>query len=41
MENLLTLTKSNDALEATYNGIKMCTSAGVIKVSKLKNCGIS
>ena len=41
MENLLTKTKSNDAFEACYNGVPMVTSGGVIKVSTLKNCGIS
>jgi hypothetical protein len=41
MENFLTKTLTNDALEATYNGIRMFTSAGVIKVASLKGCGIS
>jgi methionine--tRNA ligase beta chain len=41
MENLLTKTRSNGALEACFDGIPMVTSAGVIKVSKLANCGIS
>ena len=41
MENLLTLTKSNDSCQACYNGIPMVSSGGVITVKSLKNSKIS
>ena len=40
LENYLTLSKSNAAGEACFNGIRMITSAGVIQAS-LKDCRIS
>ena len=41
MENLLTKTRSNANLEATYDSTPMVTSAGVLKVASLKDAGIS
>lgn len=41
MENFLTLAKTNDNLEATYNGIRWQTSAGPLTCATLKNCSIS
>mmetsp|Transcript_3458 Transcript_3458/g.5882 ORF Transcript_3458/g.5882 Transcript_3458/m.5882 type:complete len:95 (+) Transcript_3458:541-825(+) len=41
MENFLTLTKSNDNCDACYNGVRMVTSAGPLKVYTLKNATIS
>ena len=32
---------TNEKLECTFKGAKMMTSAGVVKVSDLKNCHIS
>lgn len=41
MEQFLTLAKTNDDCEASYNGVKWMTSAGPLKVASLKNSGIS
>ena len=41
MENLLTLTKSNNNCQACYNEIPMVTSGGIITVKSLKNSKIA
>jgi len=41
LENLLTLTKTNDNCEACYNGIQIISSGGVLKSTTMKNCKIS
>lgn len=41
MEQMLTLLKSNGKCEASYNGIPLKTSGGVVKVASLKDCPIS
>lgn len=41
MENFLTLTKTNDNLEACYNGVRWMTSAGPLTCATLKGCSIS
>ena len=41
MEQLLTKLKSNDKCEATYNGVTITTSGGVVTVASLKDCMIS
>ena len=41
MEQFLTLAKTNDTNEASYQGVKWMTSAGPLTVPSLKNSGIS
>ena len=41
MENFLSKLQTNDSLEASYNGVRVLTSAGPIKAASLKGVGIS